>query len=68
MSAPRLNMWALLHRSLAGTWTICPYTVRRTKKAAMSASAELYGNEHLRGLLRDERAKLARVALWKGRT
>ena len=61
MSAPRLNMWALLHRSLAGTWTICPYTVRRTKAAAMSASAELYGNEHLRGLLRDERAKLARV-------
>lgn len=27
----------------------------------MSASAELYGNEHLRGLLRDERAKLSRV-------
>lgn len=61
MSAPQLNMWALLHRTLAGTWTICPYTVRRTKKAAMSASADLYGNEHLRGLLRDERAKLARV-------
>ena len=27
----------------------------------MSASAELYGNKHLRGLLKDERAKLARV-------
>ena len=61
MSAPQLNMLALLHRSLAGTWAICPYTVRRTKADSMSASAELYGNKHLRGLLKDERAKLARV-------
>ena len=61
MSAPQLNMLALLHRSLAGTWTICPYTLRRTKADSMSASAELYGNKHLRGLLKDERAKLARV-------
>lgn len=67
MGTPKLEMWAVIYRTVAGTECIQSASVRRTKSESWAAYCQAIGlDDHTMPQSGSDRLRLARVLVTEG--